>query len=192
MNEVFSKCENSPDDFCYVCGEYSSVDVKKRISKAHERAYLSYFGFRICDQNKQWVPHFICRKCHLGLLKWMNDCGEGLSFSKPTLWNEPTNHNTDCYFCATQIDIDTGTVEYANVISVIKPIRNSTTKTTATTTTAYPHHLNSTLPAVPKCDEPHLILPNDLDLLISGLDLSERSAEILVKAFQEWKILAPC
>lgn len=179
------QCRNSPDDFCYVCGEYSSANVKKRISKAHERAYLSYFGFSIGDQKKRWVPHFICRTCHLGLLKWMNDCGEGLGFSKPMCWQEPQNHNTDCYFCVTRIDIGTGAVEYANVISVTKPIPNRTKST-------YTQHFLNPLPAMSKCEEPHLILPNELDLLISSLDLSERNAEVLVKAFHEWKILAPC
>lgn len=104
--DVLVKCKNCPDDFCYVRGEYShSEKLKKPIGRAHERAYLAYFGFNISNQTKHWAPHFICRNCHLGLL----------NFSKPMCWHGPKNHTT------------TGTVlEYANVISVTKPISNQT------------------------------------------------------------------
>lgn len=185
MNRSVAKCKNNPDNFCYVCGEYDLLAVKKRITKAHENAYLAYFGYNICDQTKRWTPHFICKNCHLGLMKWMNDCGDGLSFSKPMCWRKPTNHNFDCYFCLTQVDYDIGNVEYANVISITKPVAN-----------CVPVNMQQPCESGPsvrvKINEPHLILPNELDLLISGLNLSERSAEILVKTFQEWNILAPC
>lgn len=185
-HDVLVQCKNCPDDFCYICGEYSKFnELKKRISKAHERAYLSYFGFIISDQTKNWVPHFICRNCHLVLLKWFNGCNDiGLNFSRPMCWSEPKNHSTDCYFCLTRIDADTGTVEYANVISAIKPIANQIV--------TFEQKFVKNLPTVRKQDEELLLLPNELDLLISGLNLSERTAEIMVKALQEWKILAPC
>lgn len=187
-HEVPIQCKNSPDDFCYVCGEFIKlVELKKRISEQHKRAYLSYFGFTISDQAKHWAPHFICRNCHLGLIRWMNDCDgySGLKFSKPMCWREPNNHHTDCYFCATRVDADTGAVEYANVISATKPTANQT----VTHTQKFVAHP----PIAPrKPEESLLILPNELDLLISGLNLSERTAEIMVKALQEWKILAPC
>lgn len=178
-------CKNCPDDFCYVCGEFNSLaEMKRPINKAHERAYLSYFGFNISDQTKHWAPHFICRNCHLGLLKWMNDCGNGLHFSTPMCWREPNNHDTDCYFCVTRVAADTGAVEYANVISVTTPIANPIV--------IYAQKFVKNLPTVEKPDETLLILPNELDLLISGLNLSERTAEIMVKVLQEWKVLAPC
>lgn len=180
-------CKNNPDQFCYICGEYDSTQVKKRITKAHEKAFLAYFGHGICDQNAQWVPHLICKSCHLGLLKWMNDCGGGLSFSRPMIWREPSNHNIDCYFCLTQIDGNTGNVIYPNVISVTKPVPNN-----ALVNTQVPIYNNNAPVMRSKNREQHLILPNELDLLISGLNLSERSAEILVKTFQQWNILAPC
>lgn len=180
------KCKNNPDDFCYICGEYESVINKKQISTVHERAYLAYFGFGISDQTEQWVPHFICKNCHLGLLKWMNDCGNGLSFAMPMVWHQPQNHNIDCYFCLTQINTNTGHVEYPNVISITKPIPNN-----PPIDIHEPHHTPT--PSIrSKTTDTELIFPNELDLLISGLNLSERSAEILVKTFQEWKILAPC
>lgn len=187
-HDVLVQCKNSADDFCYVCGEYIKlVEWKKCISKAHERAYLSYFGFNISDQAKSWVPHFICRECHLGLIRWMNgcDCYSGLKFSKPMCWREPNNHNTDCYFCLTRIDGDSGSVEYANVLSATRPIANQTM--------TYTQKFVKNSPIVPrKSDESLLILPSELDLLISGFNLSERTAEIMVKALQEWKVLAPC
>lgn len=186
MTSKLVECKNNPDDFCYVCGEYNSAAVKKPITNAHKKAYLAYFGFGICDQNIQWVPHFLCKSCHLGLLKWMNDCGGGLNFVQPMCWREPHDHNIDCYFCLTQIDGATGKVKYANVMSVTKPIANNLPINTQLPSNCVP------TARVKNISEPQLILPNELDLLISGLDLSERSAEILVKTFQEWKILAPC
>lgn len=183
--DALVQCKNCPDDFCYVCGEFNNLaEMKRPINKAHDRAYLSYFGFNISDQTKRWAPHFICRNCHLGLLKWMNDCGNGLNFSTPMYWREPSDHDTDCYFCVTRVAADTGTVEYANVISVTKPIANSIV--------IYAQKFVKHLPTVEKPDETLLILPNELDLLISGLNLSERTAEIMVKVLQEWKVLAPC
>lgn len=100
-------------------------------------------------------------------------------------WRKPNDHNVDCYFCLTQIDGDTGMVEYANVISVTKPVGNKMPVDTQLPSYSAP-------PLREKNIDPHLILPNELDLLISGLNLSERSAEILIKTFQEWRILAPC
>ncbi|XP_055309025.1 uncharacterized protein LOC129572931 [Sitodiplosis mosellana] len=185
MTSESAVCKNHPDSFCYVCGEYVSAAFKKPISEVHKKAYLAYFGFGICDQNKQWVPHFLCKNCHLGLLKWFNDCGGGLNFAKPLIWREPHDHNVDCYFCLTRIDGATGKVEYANVMSVTQPVANRTPVNTQ------PISYSAPSPVRVKYIETHLILPNELDLLISGLNLSERSAEILVKTFQEWKILAP-
>ena len=186
MTSELAVCKNHPDNFCYICGKYDWMAFRKPIGKIHEKAYLAYFGFGICEQNKQWVPHFLCKSCHLGLLKWFNDCGGGLNFARPFIWREPHDHSVDCYFCLTRIDGDTGKVEYANVMSVTQPVANSTPVNT--------HQTNYNTPPVPrsKNTESNLILPNELDLLISGLNLSERSAEILVKTFQEWKILAPC
>lgn len=183
----FKECRNSPDDFCYVCGKYSLTVGKRAINKENKSAYLSYFGCPISNQKQLWVPHFICEYCHRSLLKWMNDCDmTGLDFSDPMRWQKPTNHNEDCYFCLTNIDTNTGKIEYADVKTVIKPIPNKT-----------PNAMKSTSPTVEPptmstCDESEQISPNELDAIIRDLDLGERRIEILVNGMEETNMLAPC
>lgn len=118
-------CKTSPDDFCYICGRYNPSKFKKKITRLHKRAYLSYFGIKIRNQDKQWVPHFVCNSCHATLLKWMSDVpGTEFKFEYPMRWRQP--NGADCYFCSTNVagatEASTDNVVYANVASATKPV----------------------------------------------------------------------
>ena len=48
-------CENRPDYFCYICGEYKTVDKRKSITDFVRKAYDAYFGIKLGDQDKPWA-----------------------------------------------------------------------------------------------------------------------------------------
>ena len=60
--EMPRKCINSSDSFCYICGEFTTVDRKNSISVFTKRCYFAYFGCKLGDQDKPWAPHIVCKK----------------------------------------------------------------------------------------------------------------------------------
>lgn len=118
-------CKTSPNCFCYICGKFN-LD-KKEITKRHKRAYYAYFGVKIRDQKNYFVPHFLCFGCDRTLLMWMNGAsGYEFKFEYPMHWRQPTDHETDCYYCLTNIvrvsQWNNFDVAYPNVSSATRPI----------------------------------------------------------------------
>ena len=59
-------CKRSPDEFCYICGEFIKLRSKKFAIKKYSTtcyAYKAYFGMPIGDQDKNWAPHVTCLHC---------------------------------------------------------------------------------------------------------------------------------
>src|SRR5678816_2750861 len=54
------KCVNSPDSFCYICGEYTLKSQKRAMTPMIKYACEHYFGCKIGDQDKNWAPHICC------------------------------------------------------------------------------------------------------------------------------------
>jgi len=54
-------CLLHSDVFCYICGEYTLKASRKPISEFVRRAYVSYFGVKLGDQDKPWAPHIVCK-----------------------------------------------------------------------------------------------------------------------------------
>ena len=96
-------CLNHLDIFCYICGSYASKEQRKPISAFVKRAYFTYFGVRVGDQDKQWAPHIACKTCVEHLRQWINGKRQSLQFGVPMVWREPKNHHDDCYFCMVNI-----------------------------------------------------------------------------------------
>ena len=46
------KCENNPNVFCYICEKYSLLKRRVKITEFVKKAYLSYFGVKLGDQDK--------------------------------------------------------------------------------------------------------------------------------------------
>ncbi|GFQ89693.1 uncharacterized protein TNCT_555151 [Trichonephila clavata] len=66
------RCENFPDDFCYIYGEYSLIKNHMGSIKDHvKQFYLAYFGMKLGDQDKSWANHKICVKCLNDLRFWL-------------------------------------------------------------------------------------------------------------------------
>jgi len=56
-------CVKSADLFCYVCGEVTLVSQKHSITPLIKKAYHLYFGRKLGNQDKKWVPHIVCKSC---------------------------------------------------------------------------------------------------------------------------------
>ena len=50
------KCLNSPDIFCYICGEYTLPKYCYSMGDFVKKAYLAYFGMPLGDQDQNWAP----------------------------------------------------------------------------------------------------------------------------------------
>ena len=66
-------CKNHPDCFCYICGEYKTVDTRKSITDFVRKVYYAYFGMKLRDQDNPWVPHVVCKTCVERLRQWTMD-----------------------------------------------------------------------------------------------------------------------
>ena len=63
-------CVNSPDLFCYICGEYTLKDNRRPITDFLKHAYHLYFKVKLGDQDKSWAPHIACKTCSEILRAW--------------------------------------------------------------------------------------------------------------------------
>lgn len=88
-------CRNRPDVFCYICGQYTLVKQRRNITDFVKDSYFAYFGVRLGQQDKQWVPHNVCCFC-VELRQWTYGKSKSLSFGIPIMWREQTNHTDDC------------------------------------------------------------------------------------------------
>jgi len=94
-------CVNSADLFCYVCGEVMLASKRRSITPLIKKAYHLYFGCKLGDQDKKWVPHILCEWCAIRLGGWINRKGMAMPFAVPMVWMETSNHISDCYLCLT-------------------------------------------------------------------------------------------
>ena len=51
------KCLNSPNKFCYICGNFTPERWKYPITNKIKDAYKHYFNISIINQDKSWAPH---------------------------------------------------------------------------------------------------------------------------------------
>ena len=94
-------CVTSADQFCNVCGEMTLASQRRFITPLAKKAYHLYFGCKLGDQDKKWVPQTVCKSCAIRLGGRINRNGMTMLFAVPMVWKEPSNHSSDCYFCLT-------------------------------------------------------------------------------------------
>ena len=92
-------CVNSPDNFCYICGEVTFSTQRHPLTPMVKKDYECHFGCKVGDQDKNCAPHVCCISCATILCEWLNNTGHSMPFPFPMIWREPNNHLTDCYFC---------------------------------------------------------------------------------------------
>jgi len=77
-------CVNSSDAFCYICGEVTFKSRRRSFAPLIKKCYEHYFGCKVGDQDKCWVPYFCCVTCSRLLAAWAK--GSRCSLS-PFLWS---------------------------------------------------------------------------------------------------------
>ena len=123
------KCFNSPDSFCYICGNFTLFSQRASITTFVKEAYFSYFSRKIGNQDKSWAPHIVCKQCTEGLRMWTKGTREHMPFGVPMIWMEPKDHSTDCYFCSVKTSgynrKNKRSIQYPNIASAVRPIDHS-------------------------------------------------------------------
>jgi hypothetical protein len=119
-------CKNSPDNFCYVCGSYTTTSQRRTITSDICKIYWAYFGCHLGDQDKKWAPHIICTSCSCGLRDWLNRKKSAMPFAVPMIWREPKNHHDNCYFCIINTSgfssKNKHKIFYPNLESALRPV----------------------------------------------------------------------
>ena len=119
-------CINSPDCFCYICGNYTIKKRQRNTSDFVEKVYFAYFDIKLGDQDKSWAPHKVCSICVEELRQWFQGKKQPLRYGIPMVWREPKNHSDDCYFCSCNVQgfnlKNKRDISYANIQSAIRPI----------------------------------------------------------------------
>lgn len=120
-------CKNSPDHFCYICGEFTFSKHRKSLTPLIRKAYELYFDCKVGDQDKSWAPHMCCFNCDTKLRNWMNGKKRSMGFAVPMIWREPKNHIDDCYFCAVPPILEgvyqrRKSIAYPSLASAIRPV----------------------------------------------------------------------
>lgn len=123
MSKRKAKCQS--DLFCYICGLYTPNHQRSITPIVKERYDKYFFPVRLGDQDKSFAPHIICSNCFDILSKWAQGSADRkryFPFDWPMSWREPTNHESDCYFCCTNTKGMRSkyrkTINYAEVQSV--------------------------------------------------------------------------
>ena len=124
------KCRLSPDSFCYICGYYiGSEHQKHKISRGTKlvTVYSAYFGMPIDNQEKTWSPHVCCKSCRSTLKRWLEGKIKCMPFAITRIWQEPTDHLNDCYFCMVNVPYyrksnDKKSIVYPSIPSSIAPV----------------------------------------------------------------------
>lgn len=102
MDRKRRSCKNSPNSFCYVCGEFTLKSQRRSITDNLKKAHYFYFGCRVGDLDKKLAPHVCCVTCYVKLTEWLRGKNNSMRFAVPMIWREPTSHLEDCYFCITK------------------------------------------------------------------------------------------
>lgn len=54
---------NRNEWFCYICGEFTLVKQRCKLTPLTRKAYKLYFGCEVGDYGKTWTSHIYCETC---------------------------------------------------------------------------------------------------------------------------------
>eukprot|EP00795_Rhopilema_esculentum_P009944 gene9944-18557_t len=201
MASVRRACRNKPGGFCYICGEYTLAPNRNSVTNFIKRAYYAYFGMKFGDQDKAWAPHMVCKSCTEHLRQWTKGTRSSLSFGIPMVWREPSNHATDCYFCA--IDAtginrkNWSSLRYPNLESARRPVPHCDEIPVAVFKDL-PETIDKEFSSDEEYEEeefapddkvPDPFSQNELNDLVRDLSLSKSSAELLASRLKDKNLL---
>lgn len=205
------QCKKKPDNFCYICGEFTLVAQRKLLTALVKKAYHLYFGCKLGDQDKAWAPKICCNTCSRTLTGWMKGSHKSMKFAIPMIWREPQNHVNDCYFCMTDIkgfsSKSKHKIQYHNIPSARRPVphdesmpvpkpqdnvnpesESESEKSPSDAGTSYVKGQGSSS-SNSSTEEPHLISQAELNDLVRDLDLPKSKAQLLGSRLQQWNLL---
>lgn len=195
-------CVHDPNVFCYICGSLTLKSRRENITSFVKKAYLSYFGMKLGDQDKHFAPHTVCHTCVAGLRKWTQGKQKALPFGIPMVWREQGNHVDDCYFCMVKVGGHNKKsmkgIVYPNLKSAIRPIphgpnipvpeppialesTSSSLSSSSSSTETSNHDYGST----PTKGQPKQFTQEELNDLVRDLGLSKETAQILGSRLKE-------
>jgi len=195
-------CKNSPNSFCYICGEYTTKKYQRTLTDKVKKLYKLYFQCSVGEQDKSWAPHVCCVKCSSGLYSWFKS-GQGLPFGIPMIWREQRDHLSDCYFCAFSL---TGiqargkkNLPYPSLDSAIRPVAHShelpipmpppflSDSSSQSSSISDAEDLSYEPADLPSA--PHIITQSELNDLVRDLNLTKSQGELLASRLQGWHLL---
>lgn len=92
-------CIEQVRKFCYICGNFETDSDRRSISEFIKTQYLKCYKKPMRNLDKPWVPTSICNSCRIALSAWDDKIIKKHLIIQPTIWREPKDHETDCYFC---------------------------------------------------------------------------------------------
>ena len=95
---MLGKCKNNPNCFSFVCDLYTLTNKRQPLTDAIKTGYWLSFGRILKNVNQSWEPQYCCPTCAIELRSASRGNHPALNFCIPILWNEPQNHDVDCYF----------------------------------------------------------------------------------------------
>ena len=166
-------------------------------------AYEHYFGMKIRDQDKVWVPHVKCATCRSRLEDWFRGGRKVMPFAIPRIWREPRNHVNDCYFCMVDITKFRKTshrndIDYPNIPSSMAPVFHSKDLPVPKPLEQQASRSESPMSTTESDDkfqgevqshEPHFTNQEKVDDLKRDLGLTKGNAELLISRLQECNLV---
>lgn len=128
-----------------------------------------------------------------------------MPFGTPMKWSEPINHETDCYFCLTNIGNarpkTKHLIVYPNITSITKPRPHNencpvpipppyTSENEKMSTDTSSGRAETSASTGETFDTPHMILLSELNDLARDLNLTIEKSEILASRLKQWNLLA--
>ena len=155
-----------------------------------------------------------CIICATNLSLWLNGRRLAMSFAVPMVWREPSNHATACNFCMAP-PISGGftrkmkwTITYPNIPSAVRPvphgealpIHETPYEFTIDSDDEDEGQLTSSFPEPRACTDkpyvshgessaPHILTQDELNDLVSDLELSKSKTELLASKLQQWNLI---
>ena len=201
MTSSRKSCLNDPDVFCYICGQYTLKPNRNHVTSFIKRAYLAYFGVKLGDQDKPWVPHIVCKTCTEHLRQWTQGKRKSMNFGIPMIWREPQNHHDDCYFCAINVkginrinkkvlvypDLQSARLPRAHCDEVPVPVSAKLHENEETSSDS--DEKVSSDDFVDNSSAPQPFNQEELNDLVREMNLSKKSAEVLASRLKEKNLL---
>lgn len=200
-------CVISPDNFCFICGEFIVKSQQRNISDFVKKVYFAYFKLKLGDQDKPWAPHKVCRRCEEDLRLWFKRKKNSFRFGIPMMWREQQNHTTDCYFCSVDVKgfntKNKNKISYPNLNSAIRPVPHSSEIPVPLSPSSFDDIQSDSEDGniLPPQDEsssdlsvdegPQPFSQSELNDLVRDLGLSKDAAELLGSRLKNKNLLSP-